>query len=135
MQACCFHILSDGKIPLEHISLFSPFYEINGTWDNDNIAKKYTENHELLGWQIFNTHLLYTMLPNGPKTRFIYVIRNGRDVAVSFFHHLSNQLEGDRNSDMYAYMYIHVFLFMEVYHVHFFVSTYLYIHICIHTYI
>jgi hypothetical protein len=49
MQACCFHILSDAKIPLDHISLFSPFFEINGTWDNENIAKKYTDNHELLG--------------------------------------------------------------------------------------
>lgn len=93
-QAIVFHILSDGKLPLDHISLYSPFYEMSKTWHDagDNIASKYSENHEILGWRVFNTHLLYSMLPIGDSVRHIYVYRNCRDVAISFFHHLSNQV-------------------------------------------
>ena len=114
MQAIVFHILSHGNIPLEHISLFSPFYEINKTWntENDEIDNKYIENHNLLGWRVFNTHLIPNMLPQYNKlnnelnnelnnklnnvsvrpVRYIYVYRNAKDVCVSFFHHLSNQI-------------------------------------------
>lgn len=94
MQAIIFHLLSSGQLQLQHISLFSPFYELNATWNdyNDSISSKYSDNHELLGWRVFNTHLLPRMLPQGPSIQYIYVYRNGRDVAVSFFHHLSNQV-------------------------------------------
>jgi sulfotransferase len=94
MQAIIFHLLSSGQIPLQHISLFSPFYELNATWNehDDRICTKYSNNHELLGWRVFNTHLLPSMLPKGDSVQYIYVYRNGRDVAISFFHHLSNQV-------------------------------------------
>jgi sulfotransferase len=94
MQAIIFHLLSAGQIPLQHISLFSPFYELNATWNehDDRICTKYSDNHELLRWRVFNTHLLPIMLPKGDSVQYIYVYRNGRDVAISFFHHLSNQV-------------------------------------------
>ena len=94
MQAIVFHILSRQNIRLEHISLFSPFYEVNETWNdtNDDIVSKYSDNHDLLGWRVFNTHLLPTMLPHFKSARFIYVYRNGKDVAISFYHHLTNQV-------------------------------------------
>ena len=94
MQAIVFHILSRQNIPLEHISLFSPFYEVNETWNdtNDDIVSKYSDNHDLLGWRVFNTHLLPTMLPTFKSARFIYIYRNGKDVAISFYHHLTNQV-------------------------------------------
>ena len=101
MQAIVFHILSNGRLPLDHISMFSPFYENDRTWNelNDCIADQYTENHTLLCWRVFNTHLLRSMLPRGESFRYIYVYRNGRDVAISFFHHLSNQV-GDGGVDV-----------------------------------
>ena len=83
MQAIVFHILS--KHPLEHISNFSPFVETNGTWDASGQVKNiYRQTQELVGWRAFNTHLLPEMLPESPNFKFIYVIRNGKDVAVSF---------------------------------------------------
>lgn len=107
MQAIVFHILNNGKLPLEHISMFSPFYENDKTWNrsNDRIADQYTENHNLLGWRVFNTHLLRSMLPRGDSVRHIYVYRNGRDVAISFFHHLSNQVgDGGLNVDVKQFL-------------------------------
>lgn len=94
MQAIVFHLLSSGQIPLEHISFYSPFYEMTTTWNehDDRILTKYSDNHELLGRRVFNTHLLQSMLPKGDSVQYIYVYRNGRDVVISFFHHLSNQM-------------------------------------------
>lgn len=95
MQACVFHILSGGKIPLTHISDFSPFAEVPKTWID---RTKYTETHARLGWHIFNTHLLPCHVPVGDNIKYIYVVRSGKDVAVSFYHHLSNQI-GDGGFD------------------------------------
>jgi hypothetical protein len=90
MQAIVFHILNEGKgLPMEHISDYSPFYEIDKTWQNMDY---YARNHLNLGWRVFNTHFLFHMLPRGPSMKFIYVVRNGRDVVVSFYHHLKNQI-------------------------------------------
>ena len=107
MQAIVFHVLSNGTLPLEHISLFSPFYENDKTWEksNDCVADQYTENHKLLGLRVFNTHLLRSMLPRGESFRYIYVYRNGRDVAISFFHHLSNQVgDGGLDADVKQFL-------------------------------
>jgi hypothetical protein len=41
------------------------------------------------GYRVYNTHLRYDMLPTGAK--YIYTVRDGRDVVTSFYHHLSNQ--------------------------------------------
>ena len=94
MQSLVYHILSD-KLPLDHISNFSPFVETDGTWDDNEtgqVKNTYQQTQELLGWRAFNTHLMPEMLPESDNFKFIYVIRNGKDVAVSFYHHLSNQL-------------------------------------------
>lgn len=109
LQAIIFHLLSTGKgLPLEHISNFSPFYEVDKTWSerDDTITSKYTENHHSLGWRVFNTHFLPTMLPacDNSHMKYIYVIRNGRDVVVSFFHHLSNQVEGGYVGDFNSFL-------------------------------
>jgi hypothetical protein len=31
------------------------------------------------------------MLPKGAQGRYIYVYRDGKDAATSFYHHLTNQ--------------------------------------------
>jgi hypothetical protein len=90
MQAIVFHILNEGKgLQFDHISDYAPFYEIDQTWEN---FEQYTRAHERLGWRVFNTHLPWRMMPKGPSMKYIYVVRNGRDVVVSFYHHLSNQV-------------------------------------------
>lgn len=99
MQAIVVHILLESKghsFPQDsHISHFAPFYEVDMTWndENDEIADIYKENHALLGWRVFNTHLLFDFLPTLPApNKYIYVTRDGMDVCTSFYHHLSNQV-------------------------------------------
>ena len=44
--------------------------------------------------RVFKTHFQYHMVPKGRdeanKPRYIYVMRNPKDVFVSFYHHLRN---------------------------------------------
>jgi Sulfotransferase domain len=106
MQAIVFHILSAGKLNLDHISQFSPFYEAPKTWSDDgSISENYVMNHEKLGWRVFNTHLLPRHLPRDDIIKCIYVIRNGRDVVTSFYHHLSNQVgDGGIETSFISYL-------------------------------
>jgi len=75
----------------------SPFFEIDKTWaagENPVVEEKYTENHRKIGCRVFNTHLLHEMLPEGRMTFYMYIVRSGKDVVVSFYHHLKHQEEG-----------------------------------------
>ena len=41
---------------------------------------------------MFNTHLRYEMMPAAESGgKFIYLIRDAKDVATSFYHHLTHQ--------------------------------------------
>ena len=89
MQNIVYTLVTGGNVELDHISNYSPFYESNGTWDHDDdepvLAKSVKNHQDAVGWRIFNTHLLPSMLP--PRTsgaKFIYIVRNGRDVVCSF---------------------------------------------------
>ena len=97
MQAIIYNILTDGNQDFKHISEYSPFYEIEKTWNLSAgaIQDRYNERHKNLGWRVFNTHLRWNMLPKEPNMRYIYVVRNGKDVVLSFFQHLSNQDDAD----------------------------------------
>jgi hypothetical protein len=97
--------LSRGDETFSHISDYSPFYESNKTWDNQEFVNRYTCNHERLGVRIFNTHLKWNMLPKGDQAIFIYIYRNGRDVVHSFFQHLSNQADsGTYNGTFHEFL-------------------------------
>ena len=37
--------------------------------------------------RIFKSHLLFEALPYYPEWKYIYLVRDGRDVGVSFYHH------------------------------------------------
>lgn len=97
LQAIVFQILTTGGKDFEHISFYSPFYEMDSTWSpgvDSIVNENYTENHRRIGHRVFNTHLLFEMLPQGKSMYFLYIIRSGKDVVVSFFHHLTHQEEG-----------------------------------------
>lgn len=101
MQAIIYNLLSNGNQAFNHISEYSPFFEIAPTWDLEkggtegDIQAKYESNHKALNWRVFNTHLRWEMMPKHQNMRYIYVVRNGKDVALSFFQHLSNQDDAD----------------------------------------
>jgi hypothetical protein len=82
MRMLLWQILTDGNINFTHICDVSPFFErdllarhIRGV---DTIAS-------LPHPHIIKSHLAYSLIPKGPG-RYIYVMRNGLDVAVSFYH-------------------------------------------------
>jgi len=82
--------------PYEHVSDYAPFFEIDPHWnmDTDELEQSIQERHLHLGRRVFNTHLRWDMLPKGNGAKYIYLIRSPLDVCVSFYHHLSNQAEG-----------------------------------------
>lgn len=106
-------------ISFSHVSDFAPFYDIDAHWetDGDDLIDGVRKNHERLGRRVFNTHLRWEMLPKRAEAgaavdgveddrtqrpecgKFIHVTRNLIDVVASFYHHLSNQKEGQYTDD------------------------------------
>ncbi len=97
MQAIVYNLLSDGDQSFDHISNYSPFYEVSRTWDEESgcLSPQFTANHSKLRHRVFNTHLRHNMMPQGNDMKSIYVVRGGKDVALSFYCHLSNQDDAD----------------------------------------
>ena len=92
------NLASTSSVPtssFKHISDVSPFYEVDRTWCEDaSIQPAVTFVHESLGYRVFNTHLWWEMLPQGESIKYLYIVRDGKDVVLSFYHHLSHQAEG-----------------------------------------
>ena len=63
MQAIVYALLSNGNDDFEHISNFSPFYEIDPHWEageeggSGRFASKFAPFHKEIGHHVFNTHL------------------------------------------------------------------------------
>lgn len=110
MQNIVYQLLTKGQRArdLDHISYFTPFYEIPKIWVsnqvNGELTQPYRENQlNIFHHHAFNTHLLYHMLPHHSENiKFIYIMRNCKDVAVSFYHHLSNQNDEDNYSNPFS---------------------------------
>lgn len=85
-----------------HVSDYAPFFEIDPHWEKDSnfLISSIRDNHHKLGRRVFNTHLRCDMLPRTTYTedcknsKFIYILRSPLDVCVSFYYHLSHQVEG-----------------------------------------
>lgn len=96
----------------QHISEVAPFFEIDPHWDHSKreLAASVMANHARFGRRCFNTHLPWEFMPRGDgdghgdghgdgdgdgeqqkQPKCIYLVRDGRDAATSFYHHLSNQ--------------------------------------------
>lgn len=98
MQCIVYQILTKGQRPrFRHISDFTPFLDSQGTFDLERRGLKdiYQRNHTQLGYHVFNTHFAWEMLPHESNMKYIYVVRDGKDAIVSFYHHLSNQDDAD----------------------------------------
>mmetsp|Transcript_16659 Transcript_16659/g.47803 ORF Transcript_16659/g.47803 Transcript_16659/m.47803 type:complete len:342 (-) Transcript_16659:34-1059(-) len=96
----------DDYLQYSHVSEYAPFYEVDGHWDSQarDLNETIRTNHKRLGRRVFNTHLRWDMLPSAmegaghtnddTKAKFIYLLRDPMDVCLSFYCHLSNQMEG-----------------------------------------
>jgi Sulfotransferase domain. len=83
------------------VSDFAPFFEIDPHWNENGLIPDIQKRHEQLGRRVFNTHLRGDMLPHPIEMgKFIYITRSPLDTCVSFYHHLTNQVEGGYNGSL-----------------------------------
>jgi hypothetical protein len=86
-----------------------PFFEADSTWDPKtfSVVSSVRARQKAMGWRVFNTHIWWKYLPGTKQTstdkkggpRYIYVSRNAPDSCVSFYHHLSQQLQKGTSND------------------------------------
>ncbi len=79
-QMIVYQLLSDGEMDFEHISEKCPWLERLPHHNRLDAA-------ELRSPRMFKSHLKYAHIPKDPNSRYIYVARDGLDVAISFHHH------------------------------------------------
>jgi hypothetical protein len=79
MQMMLYQMTTDGNMDFPHINSVSPYF------DQELRQAMGRALHHLPSPRVFKTHFLYRQLPrNG---RFIYMVRDARDVAISAYHH------------------------------------------------
>lgn len=77
MQMILYQLTTDGEMKIGHIAEACPWFE--------RAAVNRRDLEKLPSPRIFKSHLPYLFTPKR-KGKYIYVARNGKDVAVSFFH-------------------------------------------------
>jgi hypothetical protein len=83
LQMIVFQILTDGDIGrFDHISRYAGF------WEEDFVFRSVQPDYGSEP-RVFKSHFAYQYLYHG-SGRYIYGVRDGKDVAVSFYHHLLN---------------------------------------------
>lgn len=96
MQHIVHTLATDGASPLPHVSDACPFFEVDRTWDGDQLTATVRANHAKISRRIFNTHLRWSMMPKShPGARYIYLTRRAADACLSFYHHLAHQAAED----------------------------------------
>ena len=90
MQVILYNLLSDGGADFDHIYDVSPWIR-NEASRNIPVERV----NELPDPRIIKSHDKYDFFSDGVKGRFIHVYRDGKDVALSLFHHMRNYRDPD----------------------------------------
>jgi len=77
-QNILYQLTTDGSMDIRHISEVSPWFE-------RTLALRPRHLDTFGSPRILKTHLPYRMVPKNGN-RYVYVTRDGRDVAVSYYH-------------------------------------------------
>jgi methylamine dehydrogenase accessory protein MauD len=77
MQMILYQLTTDGNMDFSHITQVCPWFE-RSLGDG-------TAYDALPGPRVFKSHLSHDKIPKGP-CKYLYVVRNGKDVAVSYYH-------------------------------------------------
>ncbi|MBF0288096.1 MAG: sulfotransferase domain-containing protein [SAR324 cluster bacterium] len=87
MQMLLHQLTTEGHVGFTHISEFSPFLD-RSLAHHIHSAKDF---EDLPNPRVLKSHLGYPFIPKGAG-RYIYVERDGKDVAVSYFHFYKSHL-------------------------------------------
>jgi hypothetical protein len=77
MQMILYQLTTDGSMDFPHIAEYCPWFERS--------VRSATAFETRPSPRLFKSHLPYLQIPQGP-CKYIYVARNGQDVAVSQYH-------------------------------------------------
>lgn len=77
MQMILYQLTSDGSMDFPHIAARCPWFERS--------IKAGRGFERLRSPRLFKSHLAYPKIPKG-HCKYIYVVRDGKDVAVSYYH-------------------------------------------------
>ncbi len=77
MQMILYQLTTEGSMDFPHIAEYCPWFE-----RSSKAARAFGERPSP---RLFKSHLSYPKIPKGPG-RYIYVARDGKDVAVSYYH-------------------------------------------------
>jgi hypothetical protein len=76
-QMILYQLTTDGGMEFLHIDQACPWFE--------RALRAGRDLDALPGPRVFKSHLTYRRIPKGP-CRYVYVARDGKDVAVSYYH-------------------------------------------------
>ena len=79
LQQIVYQLTGDGNMDIPHIRTVSPYFDVDLMASPDQFR-------QLPSPRIFKSHGTFNEVYN-PKSRFIYVMRHGVDVAHSYYHH------------------------------------------------
>jgi hypothetical protein len=91
MQMILYQLTTDGNMRFKHIGQKSPF------WD-ELMQKGNPPSALFIHPRFFKTHLPYKAMPKYP-CKYIYIVRDCRDVAVSFYYHYLYFMDFNGNFD------------------------------------
>jgi hypothetical protein len=77
LQMILYQLTTDGSMDVPHIAEYCPWFEKSQRSANGFDTRPSP--------RLFKSHLAYRDVPKGPG-KYIYVARDGRDVAVSYYH-------------------------------------------------
>jgi Sulfotransferase domain len=99
LQMILYQIFTDGEMDFAHISEWSPYFDV--------CARERSIDH-LPSPRIIKSHLAYNMIPKG-SCKYIYVVRNGKDVAVSYFQYCRTHLSFNGDFDQFFDLFLNGF--------------------------
>ena len=105
MQEIVWQILNEGEVPSTHARERVPFLE-----RSTNPRALHTDLNALPSPRIIKTHLLYDIIPSSAnedtRSKYIYVARNPKDVAVSFFQFVTSLKRYNGPWEFYAKLFV-----------------------------
>ena len=98
LQMILYQLTTDGSMDFPHIAAVSPHIEE----PSPNLIR---DIDQLPAPRIFKSHLSYKHIPKGP-CKYIYISRDGLDVAVSFYHHHQNIMGFKGSLDQFMHRFL-----------------------------